>query len=110
MAVSAACCVAGALAFHQPWLLLAISLVWGVAVIADSAQFSAIISEVSDKNYVGTALTVQTAVGFMLTAISIRATAALAEAFGWQWAMASLAIGPLLGIWAMSGLIVERKT
>lgn len=108
MAVSAACCVAGALVFREPVLLLGLSLIWGIAVIADSAQFSTIISEVSDKNYVGTALTLQTAVGFLLTAFSIRFIAALASRFGWRWAMAAMAVGPLLGIWAMSGLLVRQ--
>ena len=104
MAVSAACCVVGALVFHQPLLLLLVALIWGIAIIADSAQFSAIISEVAEKSYVGTALTLQTALGFLLTAISIRAMAAIAQHFGWQWALASMAVGPLLGIWAMTGL------
>jgi MFS family permease len=110
MAVSAACCVLAALVFHQSALLLALSMVWGVAVIADSAQFSTIISEVSDKSYVGTALTMQTAIGFLLTAVSIRAMAALAARFGWQIALAAMAVGPLLGIWAMSGLLAGRES
>ena len=110
MSVSAVCCLLGALVFRQPVLLLALSLIWGIAVIADSAQFSTIISEVSDKSYVGTALTLQTAVGFLLTAFSIRAMAALAARFGWQIALACMAIGPLLGIWAMSGLLESRQS
>jgi hypothetical protein len=89
-------------------VLVVLSLIWGIAVIADSAQFSTIISEVSDKSYVGTALTCQVALGFLLTAFAIRAMAAIAAHVGWQWAMASMAVGPVLGIWAMSGL-VERK-
>lgn len=104
MAVSSACCVAGAFAFRQPILLLAISMVWGIAVIADSAQFSTIISEVSDKSYVGTALTCQVAIGFLLTAFSIRFLALIAAHYGWSWALASMSVGPLLGIWAMTGL------
>jgi MFS family permease len=104
MAVSAACCLAAALLFHHPVALLWLSLVWGVAVIADSAQFSTIISEVSDKSYVGTALTCQVAVGFMLTAFSIRFLAIIAAHYSWSWALASMAVGPLLGICAMSGL------
>jgi MFS family permease len=108
MAASSACCVLAALVFHHPLLLLLLSLPWGIAVIADSAQFSTIISEVSDKSYVGTALTCQVAVGFMLTAFSIRFLAAVAGRYGWHWAMASMAVGPLLGIWAMSGLAVDR--
>lgn len=104
MAVSAICCVVAALVFHNPTLLFWLSLIWGIAVIADSAQFSTIISEVSDKSYVGTALTCQVAAGFLLTAFSIRLLAAIAAHYGWSWALASMAIGPLLGIWAMNGL------
>lgn len=109
MAVSSACCVLAALVFHRPVLLFELSLIWGIAVIADSAQFSTIISEVSDKSYVGTALTCQVAIGFMLTAFSIRFLAAVAGRYGWQWALATMAVGPLLGIWAMSGLIAARR-
>ncbi len=109
MAASAACCVLAAIVFHQPALLLLVSLVWGIAVIADSAQFSAIISEVSDKSYVGTALTLQTAVGFLLTAFAIRAMAFIASHYGWRAALASMAVGPLLGIWAMSGLLSRPR-
>lgn len=108
MGASAACCVLAALAFHHPEILVALALIWGIAVIADSAQFSTIISEVSDKSYVGTALTCQVALGFLLTAFAIRATAAIAARAGWQWALASMAVGPLLGIWAMSGLLHKQ--
>ncbi len=110
MAISSICCVVAALVFHQPVLLVALSLIWGIAVIADSAQFSTIISEVSDKNYVGTALTCQVALGFLLTALVIRLMAAIASHYGWNWALASMALGPLLGIWAMSGLLPRRQT
>jgi MFS family permease len=104
MAASSACCILGAIVFRYPMLLLCVSLVWGIAVIADSAQFSTIISEVSDKSYVGTALTCQVAIGFLLTAFSIRFLALIASRYGWSWALASMSVGPLLGIWAMSGL------
>ncbi|HWX53834.1 MAG TPA: MFS transporter [Verrucomicrobiae bacterium] len=102
---SAACCVIAALVFRHPTWLIAVAMVWGIAVIADSAQFSAIISEVAEKNYIGTALTLQTALGFLLTAFAIRSMAAIAGRVGWQWALASMAVGPLLGVWAMSGLL-----
>jgi MFS family permease len=105
MAVSAACCLLTAIFFQHFSLVLALAMVWGIAVIADSAQFSAIISEVADRRYVGTALTMQTALGFLLTAGSIRLTAYISEHAGWRWAAASLAIGPLLGIWAMLTLM-----
>ncbi|HET6936713.1 MAG TPA: MFS transporter, partial [Candidatus Angelobacter sp.] len=66
--------------------------------------------EVSDRSYVGTALTCQTAVGFLLTAFVIRAMAAIAGHYGWPVALASMAVGPLLGIWAMSGLLTSRTS
>lgn len=105
MAISSACCVLGALVLHRPLLLVPLSLIWGIAVIADSAQFSTIISEVSDKNYVGTALTCQVALGFLLTAAVIRLMGAIGDRYGWHWALASMALGPLLGIWAMYRLL-----
>lgn len=108
MAISSACCVLAALVLRQPALLLPLAMIWGIAVIADSAQFSTIISEVSDKNYVGTALTCQVALGFLLTAAVIRLMAAIAAHYGWNWALASMAFGPLLGIWAMTGLLSRR--
>jgi MFS family permease len=101
--------VLAALVLHRPAILIPLALIWGIAVIADSAQFSTIISEVSDKNYVGTALTCQVALGFLLTAGVIRLMAAIAAHYGWQWALASMAIGPLLGIWAMSGLLAKNR-
>jgi MFS family permease len=110
MGISAACCVLAALVLHRPLLLVPLSLIWGIAVIADSAQFSTIISEVSDKRYVGTALTCQVALGFLLTAGVIRLMAAIASHYGWDWALASMALGPLLGIWAMSGLLERRQS
>jgi MFS family permease len=110
MAISSACCVLAALVLHKPALLIPLAMIWGIAVIADSAQFSTIISEVSDKNYVGTALTCQVALGFLLTAGVIRLIAAIAARYGWNWALASMALGPLLGIWAMSGLLARGQT
>ena len=101
MAVSGACCLAAAVVFDHFWVLLGVALVWGVAVIADSAQFSAIISEVADQRYVGTALALQTALGFLLTVVSLRAIAGVASYAGWRWAAAAMAIGPVLGIAAM---------
>lgn len=105
MSVSAVCCIVAALVFYSPIMLLLVALIWGIAVIADSAQFSAIISEVAQKSYVGTALTLQTALGFLLTAFVIRLMAAIGEHFGWRVAVASMVLGPLLGIWAMTGLM-----
>jgi MFS family permease len=101
MAASGACCVLAAAFFHHFWMLTAIALVWGVSVVADSAQFSTITSEVADQRYVGTALTMQTAMGFLLTSISIRLVASIASAYGWRWAALTMAAGPMVGIVAM---------
>ncbi len=104
MAVSGACCLAAGLAFDSFPALVAVSLIWGIAVVADSAQFSTIVSEVSHPSYVGTALTMQVALGFLLTSFSVRAVAAVGEHWGWRWAGPAMAIGPLLGILAMARL------
>ena len=109
MAVSGACCVLAAIFFNDFYVLLVIALIWGVAIVADSAQFSAIVSEVSDQSYVGTALTMQTALGFLLTAFSIRTIAWVGTNYGWRWAAASMALGPLFGIVSMMGLIRSPK-
>jgi MFS family permease len=99
--VSGACAlVAGALV-GSPVLLTAVCLLWGFAVIADSAQFSAAVSELVDGRYVGTALTMQTALGFALTLVSIRLVPVLVDAVGWAGATSVLALGPALGAWAM---------
>lgn len=104
MGVSGACCLLAAAVFEHFYLLVVVCLVWGVAVVADSAQFSTIVSEVADRRYVGTALTLQTALGFLLTVVSIRIMAAIASTYGWRWALACLALGPALGILAMRPL------
>lgn len=102
MAVSASCCVLIGLLFGSPgWLLLLVSLVWGFAVVADSAQFSVMVTELADQAYVGTALTLQLALGFILTVVTIWLIPLFEEAFGWRWAFAFLAPGPALGVLAM---------
>jgi MFS family permease len=108
MAASGACCVLAAAFFYHFWMLTAIALVWGVSVVADSAQFSTITSEVADQRYVGTALTMQTAMGFLLTSVSIRFVAGVASAYGWRWAALSMAAGPVVGIVAMQRLGHDR--
>ncbi|WP_407569707.1 nitrate/nitrite transporter [Deinococcus altitudinis] len=86
------------------WPVLAVSLVWGASIIADSAQFSALTSEVADPRYVGTALTLQLALGFTLTALSIALVPVVAAHWGWSVVFLLLAPGPLLGAWAMGRL------
>jgi MFS family permease len=102
MAVSGSCCVLIGLLFGSPtWLVLLVGLVWGFAIVADSAQFSTIVTELADQAYVGTALTLQLAVGFTLTVAMIWLIPLLESTFGWQWAFAFLVPGPILGVLAM---------
>jgi MFS family permease len=100
--ISGLCCLlAGFLYGGSPYLLTALCLVWGFTVVADSAQFSACVTELSHRDYIGTALTLQTSLGFLLTTITIRLIPSLESAVGWRWAFAFLAIGPIIGIAAM---------
>jgi len=75
--------------------------VWGFSVVADSAQFSAAVTELGDPSYMGTALTLQTSIGFFLTAISIDLVPTFLPALSWKWVFVLLAPGPALGILAM---------
>ncbi len=88
----------------NPIALVTLALIWGFAVVADSAQFSAAVSELSPPKYVGTALTLQTSLGFLLTLFSIRLIPPLVDLVGWRFAFSSLAFGPLIGVWAMLAL------
>ena len=104
MAISGSCAVViGFLFGAWPVLLIALALVWGVTVVADSAQFSTAISELAPPGTAGSALTLQTASGFLLTAVTIWGVSLLdpADAGGWRIAFALLALGPAVGIWAM---------
>ncbi|MGH2734214.1 MAG: MFS transporter, partial [Actinomycetota bacterium] len=102
MAASGACALTiGLLSEAPPALLLAVGLLWGFTVVADSAQFSTIVTEIADQSYVGTALTLQLALGFTLTVATIWLIPVLEEAVTWRWAFALLAPGPALGVVAM---------
>jgi MFS family permease len=102
MVVSGSCCLLAALAFGGPTYLLApLLLLWGASVIADSAMFSACLGTVVDPRYVGTALTLQTALGFLLTVVTIQLVPVVAGGVGWPAAVAMLGAGPLLGALAM---------
>jgi MFS family permease len=102
MGLSAACSLAVGLLFEAPFaLLVALGVVWGFAVVADSAQFSTMVTELADQSYVATALALQLAVGFTLTVATIWLVPYLAELVGWRFAFAFLAPGPVLGVLAM---------
>ncbi|MBK9125533.1 MAG: MFS transporter [Chloroflexi bacterium] len=108
LVISGTCCVViGFLFGSSPLLLAFVGLIWGFAIVADSAQFSASVSELADRQLTGTALTLQTSMGFLLTLASIRLIPPLEAAIGWPWAFAALAIGPVLGALAM--LVLRRS-
>lgn len=105
MAISGTCAVIVGLFFGgPPWIVIAICLVWGFSIVADSPQFSASVAELSDRFLVGTMLTLQTALGFTLTLVTIHLMPLWIEWLGWRYAFAPLAIGPALGVWAMARL------
>jgi MFS family permease len=110
MALSGACALAiGATFGGPPLITLLVALIWGVTVIADSAQFSTAITELCPPAYVGTALTTQTCVGFALTTLTIWLVPPLVVVAGWRWAFATLALGPALGVAAMARLRVAPE-
>jgi MFS family permease len=103
--LSGACALfAGFLYVGHPILLTVLALVWGFAIVADSAQYSAAVSELSRPDYMGTALTLQTSMGFLLTLVSIRLVPLMVDWVGWQWAFIIVLPGPLAGMWAMGAL------
>lgn len=99
MAISGSCAVLIGFAWAQSWWLLApLALTWGFFVIADSAQFSVMVTESVPPHLVGTALTLQVSLGFLLTTITIQVIPLIVTWVGWQWVFPLLAIGPILGI------------
>jgi MFS family permease len=106
MIASGICCVAAGFLFMAASpLIFAFAALWGVAVVADSAQLSALVAQYSPRDHVGTALTLQTCVGFLLTMVSIRLLPVVAQSIGWQWVFLALAPGPFIGAYALRGLI-----
>ena len=105
MAISGSCCLLiGFLFGGNPILLLIVAAIWGASVVADSAQFSACVTELGDPQYLGTALTIQTCLGFLLTTISIELIPRIERAVGWRYAFMILAPGPLFGVISMMRL------
>lgn len=102
MALSGACSLIIGWLLHAPMILvIALAVIWGFAIVADSAQFSALVTEVAPRHAVGTALTLQTSLGFLLTAFTIWMTIELHEMFDWRVAFGVLALGPVFGIYSM---------
>jgi MFS family permease len=101
LAVGGVCSQVIGLFFGQPHVALAVAIVWGATVIPDSPQYSSMITELARGEYVGTALTLQTAMGFLLTILSIRIIPVVVGMIGWSFGFMILGVGPLLGIVSM---------
>ena len=111
MAVSGSCAATIGLFYGgSPAALMALCVLWGISIVADSAQFSASIAELADPARVGTMLTVQTALGFTLTLITIHLLPHWVETMGWRHAFVPLAIGPAIGVWAMARLRADPRS
>jgi MFS family permease len=102
MIISGGCCLLIGFFFGaDPAFLLVIAAVWGASVVADSAQFSTCVTELTDPRYTGTALTLQTSLGFLLTTFSIELVPRVVDYVGWQYAFVVLAPGPIFGVASM---------
>jgi MFS family permease len=110
MAASGLCALLIGLTFGRSlWLVTPMALAWGFFVIADSAQFSALVTEAVPPHAVGTALTIQTSLGFLLTMVSIQLVPPVEHVVGWRWAFAMLSVGPAVGIAAIRRLVRARR-
>lgn len=102
LGTSGLCCLLSPLAFHwATWAIFLFVVVWGASVIADSGVFSTVVSEITSPRYVGTALAFQTAIGFLLTVVTIQLLPLVASALSWQFAFLVLAPGPIVGVTAL---------
>ncbi len=109
LVMSGSCCLLSGVLFGRPiWILGALAMTWGFFVIADSAQFSTLVTESVPPHAVGTALTVQTSLGFLLTMLPMQVVPLIAQRTGWRWAFAVLALGPVAGVAAIRKLAALR--
>jgi len=110
MGISGVCCVLVGPATALPFAAVALfTWVWGFFVVADSAQFSALVTEVAPADSVGTALMLQTSLGFLLTMVTIQAVPVAVDAVTWRWGFAFLALGPAAGILSIRRLVEVRR-
>src|SRR5438874_2169747 len=108
--MSGSCCLLSGILFGAPlWVLGALAMTWGFFVIADSAQFSTLVTESVPAHTVGTALTVQTSLGFLLTMLPMQLVPWIAQRVGWRWGFAILALGPIAGIAAIRRFATLRR-
>jgi MFS family permease len=108
LAASGACCAVSPLAFYAPApVFLAFVVFWGIVVVGDSPQFSALNARYAPRELIGSALTIGNCIGFSITIASIQLLNALAGAIGPAWLFVALAPGPLLGLLALKPLLGE---
>jgi len=108
--MSGSCCLLSGFLFGGPiWVLGALAMAWGFFVIADSAQFSTLVTESVPPHAVGTALTLQTSLGFLLTMLPMQLVPVIAQRTGWRWGFVILALGPIAGIAAIRRLAAIRS-
>ncbi|MEM6623738.1 MAG: MFS transporter [Pseudomonadota bacterium] len=108
LGLSAAAAMGTALAWGGPvWLVMGLLIVWGVLVVPDSPLFSALVADAAPPERAGSLMTLQTSIGFLLTAITVQATPWLAGTFGWPLVLGAMGIGPVLGVVAMRTLMRE---
>lgn len=91
------------------WVVVPLCVFWGFWVIADSAQFSALVTEHANPQYVGGAVSIQLALGYLTTTVSVWMVPVVAQRWSWSAALAALAIGPAVGAVAMALLARTRK-
>jgi predicted MFS family arabinose efflux permease len=109
--VSATCCIATATAFGAgPVVLVPVLCVWGAAAVADSALFSSTLTRLVDPHLVGTAVTAQTASGYLVTVAAIHSVPLAAQAGGWPIAVALLALGPAASLTALTRLLRRSES
>lgn len=105
MLMSGSAALATALTFGGPaWLTFVIVVLWGTTIVPDSAQFSALVADAAPPEMAGSFMTLQTALGFALTFVTVQVTPVIAAAVGWPIVLAGLALGPVFGVTAMSRL------
>lgn len=108
MALSAIAALVAAVSYGGPvWLVMGALIVWGILVVPDSPLFSALVADAAPPERAGSLMTLQTSIGFLLTAVTVQATPWVADAISWPWVLALMGVGPALGVLAMRALIRE---
>ncbi|MBT6094749.1 MAG: MFS transporter, partial [Rhodospirillaceae bacterium] len=111
MAISGTCALTvGFLFGGNPWLLTTLCFIWGISIVADSAQFSSSVTELAPPDRIGTMLTVQTSAGFLLTLATVHLMPYAVDWWGWEKAFMILAIGPFIGVIAMGRLRLKPES